>query len=126
MIEQVIPEDVRQFILQNIDSIAQIEGLVLVRSTPKTEWSVDAIAQKLFIGQAEAVTLLKRLSARGFLGETGNETGLYRYMPASQDLDKMIEKTADIYTRYLIPVTHLIHSKPRVQEFADAFLIRKD
>jgi hypothetical protein len=35
---------------------------------------------------------------------------------------------ADVYARYLVPVTNLIHAKPksRVQEFADAFKLRKD
>jgi len=126
MVENVIPEDVRQFILQNIDSIAQIEGLVLARSTPGTQWSAEAIAQKLFISKAEAMTLLSRLSARGFFMETESGAALYRYQPASSELDKLVERTVEVYARYLIPVTHLIHSKPRVQEFADAFLIRKD
>jgi hypothetical protein len=40
----------------------------------------------------------------------------------------MIDHVAEVYDRYLIPVTHLIHAKPRtrVHAFADAFRLRKD
>jgi len=40
----------------------------------------------------------------------------------------MLERTAEAYAKHLVPVTNLIHSKPkpRIQEFADAFRFRKD
>jgi hypothetical protein len=40
----------------------------------------------------------------------------------------MVDRLAELYSKYLIPVTHLIHSKPqtRVREFADAFKLRKE
>ena len=40
----------------------------------------------------------------------------------------MLERLAEIYAKHLVPVTNLIHSKPkpRIQEFADAFRLRKD
>jgi len=39
----------------------------------------------------------------------------------------MVDRIADVYSKYLIPVTNLIHSKPenKVQKFADAFNLRK-
>jgi hypothetical protein len=52
----------------------------------------------------------------------------YRYHPASSALAEMVDHVATLYAKYLIPVTHLIHTKPRtrVQEFADAFKLRKE
>jgi hypothetical protein len=39
----------------------------------------------------------------------------------------MVDRLADAYARHLIPVTNLIHGKPRrLREFSDAFKIRKD
>jgi hypothetical protein len=39
-----------------------------------------------------------------------------------------VNQVAACYAKYLIPVTNLIHTKPRtrVQEFADAFKLRKE
>jgi hypothetical protein len=123
-----IPEDIRQFILEYIDSIAQWEGLLLMRAHPETGWSIDAIAQRLYISQAEATVLLARLATQGFLARTGEETLLYRYQPVSPAIEPLIERMAAFYARSLVPITHLIHSKPKskVQKFADAFRIRKD
>jgi hypothetical protein len=39
----------------------------------------------------------------------------------------MVGEVVEAYSKYLIPVTNLIHSKPqtRVQQFAEAFKLRK-
>ena len=39
----------------------------------------------------------------------------------------MIDRLADSYAKQLIPITNMIHSKPRrIRQFADAFKFRKD
>jgi hypothetical protein len=56
------------------------------------------------------------------------ETSLYRYYPNSEELRQMIDRLAETYTKNLIEVTNLIHSKTgkKAQQFADAFKWRKD
>ena len=128
MVTSIIPEDVQKFILQNIDSVAQLEGLLLLRNTPARELSADAISEQLYITREETAELLNRLVARGLLAESTTSQPLYRYQPASPEIDVIVEHVADAYARYLVPVTHLVHSKSRtrIQEFADAFWIRKE
>lgn len=124
-IEDIIPEDVRQFILRNISCVAQMEALLLLRADPQLTWDDAAIVRRLYIDRKEAETLLSEMKQRGFLAANGSS---YRYAPQTPELSDMLERVADFYKRYLLPVTHLIHSrsKSRVQEFADAFRIRKD
>jgi hypothetical protein len=129
MADNIIPDDVKRFILQNIDSIAQWEGLLLLRANPQTEWNKETIAQRLYIRPEEAGELLAKLAAQGFLIISGDSSMLtYRYQPASPDLEHMVTYIAALYRQFLIPITHLIHTKPkaRVQKFADAFKLRKD
>lgn len=130
MTDDVIPEDVRQFVLHNIDSIAQWEGLLLLRAEPSAAWGVDTIARRLYISEEEVIKLLEQLQARGFLAAEKRETThFYRYQPKNQELDEMVCRLAELYARYLVPITHLIHSKPKrskIQKFADAFRLRKD
>jgi hypothetical protein len=39
----------------------------------------------------------------------------------------MIDRLAESYAKQLIPITNLIHGKPRrIRQFADAFKFRKD
>lgn len=129
MTDEIIPEDVEQFILQHIDSIAQWEGLILMRADPAQEWNALSLARRLYIGETEAAELLSQLASQGFLSVgSASDAPLYRYAPRSPEFDPMIARVAGLYAQYLVPITHLIHSKPksRIQKFADAFRIRKD
>ena len=128
MVDDLIPDDVRQFILRFIESVAHLEGLLLLRSEPQTEWTVDNVAGRLYIDKRQAADILALLSADGFLNAGGGSVPVYRYSPASTELAQTVDRVAEYYSKYLIPVTNLIHSrpKPKVQQFADAFRLRKD
>ena len=71
---------------------------------------------------------MARLHADGFVASAGEEDPVYRYQPHTAHLQQMIDSLAEFYGKHLVPITNLIHSKPknRVQEFADAFRLRKD
>lgn len=124
----LIPEEVQAFLLKRIDSITQLEALLLLRANPECAWSAATLARRLYIPPQETAGLLEALCSGGFLATTGHPSRLYRYHCSSDDLAGMVDRVADLYATYLIPVTNLIHSKPytRVQEFADAFKLRKD
>lgn len=51
-----------------------------------------------------------------------------RYQPGSDALHLVNGRVADCYSRHLMPVTQLIHSKTdkRAQQFADTFKLRED
>ncbi len=127
MDEALIPDDVRDFLLRHIDSIAQMEALLLLRADPACAWSAETLAKRLYITTQEAAVVLERLATDRFLVAAPEALGDYRYHPASSELATMIDRVVALYAQYLIPVTHLIHTKPgtRVQEFADAFNLRK-
>jgi len=125
---EAIPDDIRQFILQTIDSIAQWEGLLLLRDHPQERWDAPALAKNLYVSESDAAALLRQLANQGFLTviQPGS-TVHFQYQPAAE-LERITTRTAEFYKKGLIPVTNLIHSKSknRIQEFADAFKIRKD
>ena len=126
MDDQLIPEGVQRFILRKIDSIAQLEGLLTFYADPQLKGSAAFVAKRLYIDEAEALLLLDDLCAGGFISAVGD--GTYRYDPRTDEIRDMVVQVADLYSRYLVPVTNLIHTKKtsRIQEFADAFRIRKD
>lgn len=127
MTKDFIPDDIKQFILDHIDSVAQLEGLLLLRGSPETQWDVGAISQRLFITEQQTVNLLDHLGNLGLVKTPTDDSPVYHYQPDSADLNVMVERIAEAYKKFLIPVTNLIHSKPqtRVQEFADAFKLRR-
>jgi hypothetical protein len=128
MADDVIPDEIKQFILNNIDSIAQLEALLLLRGNPQLDWTINTVAKRLYISEQETSILLQRLCADSFLITTAEKPAVYRYHTNPNELGQMVDRLAELYSKYLIPVTNLIHSKPRtrVREFADAFKLRKE
>lgn len=121
-----IPSDVKQFILDHIDSIAQLEALLLLRGSPDTWWDPETAAERLYITVESCLPVLEGLTTAGLLlrneREDDKEKG-YRYRPDTGDLREMVDRLAYYYEKHLVPVSNLVHSKPktRIQEFSQAF-----
>jgi hypothetical protein len=123
MVDDVIPDDVRDFILRHIDSVAQLEALLLLRASTNENWDAAQAAARLYTSEEEIKAVLTQLCADGLLS---HKDDVYRYecVPETQTT---VDRLADVYRRHLIPVTNLIHTKPRrIREFANAFKFRKD
>jgi len=124
MADEIIPDDLRDFILRHVDSITQLEALILLRAHPDADWDAKRTAARLYASEQEVAEALARLCVDG-LAACHEE--LYRYHCATDDLRTMVDRLADAYAHHLIPVTNMIHAKPRrIREFADAFKFRKD
>jgi hypothetical protein len=124
MSDEPIPEDVQEFILSRITSIAQLEALLLLWRDPKATWDIATMARRLYISDGEAKGLLSQLSADGFALGVDDA---YRFDTSDLERFGLVTRVAEVYRRHLISVTNLIHAKPpRIREFADAFRLRKD
>lgn len=123
MADDPIPADIWDFIQRHIDSVAQLEALLLLRSNPDAMWDIAATAKRLYASEQEIAGALERLCTDGLLS---CKDGIYRYECAPEVRDK-VDRLASAYSQQLIPVTNIIHTKPRrIREFADAFRFRKD
>src|SRR5215467_5746989 len=124
MADEIIPGDLRDFILGHIDSIGQLEALLLLRAHAYEDWDVRRTAARLYAGEAEVAEFLTRLCVDGLLA---CHDGFYRFACQTPDLHGTVDRLAAAYSQHLIPVTNVIHGKPRrIREFADAFKFRKD
>jgi hypothetical protein len=120
-----ITERVRQLILGAIDSVAELEALLLLRENSLVVWTPDAASARLYVSVAVVSYSLRVLAERGLVEDTGSG---FRYRPASVELAEDVDALARAYSSHLIAVTHLIHGKPGpgVQDFARAFRLRKN
>lgn len=127
MAQQAIPEDIRRFVLTSIPSVPHLEALLLLRGTPGP-WSTATLAERLYLGERQATGLLDYLCSSGMAVASETQPPSYCYQPGSELLRETIDSLADFYSRHLVEVTHLIHSKHdrKAQQFADAFKWRKD
>jgi hypothetical protein len=120
-----IPDTVRRLISERIDSVPEVEAILLLSQHRGREWSAREVAKALYVGDPVAERLLSVLAERGFFVCQENR---YRYSPATPELEAAVLALAHAYVHQLIPVTRLIHAKasPGVREFAQAFRLRKD
>jgi len=62
-----LPEDVRQFLHQNIDSVEQLEVLLLLWRTPERGWTSDEVATAVYSHPSPVVRGLSKLNGKGLL-----------------------------------------------------------
>ncbi|MEX2316737.1 MAG: hypothetical protein WD669_06270 [Pirellulales bacterium] len=122
------PAEILQFIDQNIESIAQLEALLLLHKDSQRQWSADEIAKALYITRDMADSLLVDMGRRGFARLVLPADARYSYQPRDADADRRIGQLASIYQDRRVAVISLIYSRPinKVQTFADAFRLRKE
>jgi len=119
----VISKDVRDFLIECIDSVAQLEALLLLRATPQQSWDAPSVAGRLFISNEEAGLILSSLVACELVTTDGT---FFQYEMNDLKHQELIDRVAQSYSRCLVPVTKLIHDKSgSIRKFADAFKFRK-
>ena len=124
MADHLLPDNLREFLQKHIGSIAQLEAVLLLRNEPDAVWDAQSVAKRLYVREGEALGALTHLAAQGLLSL---DRGEYRFNPLTHDLRERTALLADHYRRHLIPITNLIHAQPRrIQQFADAFKVKKD
>ena len=67
MATQYVPDDIRDFILKHIASVAQIEALLLIWSNPEERWGLRQIAARIYASDTETAKALDGLCAEGLL-----------------------------------------------------------
>lgn len=122
-----IPEETQRFILLAIPSVPYLEALLLLRGTPQLSWDAAQVARRLYLHEKGAQGLLDQLHAADVVTAVGDGGGSFCYAPHSEHMRSMIDGLAEIYSRNLIGVSNLIHSKAnaKARQFADAFIFRK-
>ena len=116
-----LPADVIQFIRDRIDSVAELEALLLLFSEQRA-WSVTELTQRLYVTPQAAAAALGALGRRGLV--TAEQQG-YRFDRRNEALPQ-VEHLREAYRNRLTQVTRLIHAKPSaaVRNFARAFDIK--
>jgi len=125
MTGDVIPEVVRQLITDRIDSIPELEAILLLRQYRTRLWSVEDAGKRLYVSPTVAAHVVGILTERGFFARIDEH---YQYAPNSPELEAAVDLLAVTYSEHLIAVTNFIHAKPSasVRLFAQAFRLRKD
>jgi hypothetical protein len=122
-----IPASVLQFIAERIDTVPELETLLIMSAEESRSWSVKDIAARTYVAPRFAAAILRALCQRRLIAPT-DDSRHYRFRPTSEDERQIVAETARVYRLHLIPVANFIHNKAStpVQEFARAFSLKKD
>ena len=120
------PAEIEQFIQQHIESLAQLEALLLLRNDRQRLWCAEEVARALYTSADVCAALLASLERQGLLRVETQPRPRYQYHPANEELDQTVARLDAIYQERRVAVITQIYSRPvsNVQTFADSFRLR--
>jgi hypothetical protein len=119
----LIQESVRKLIADHIDSVEQLEVLLLLRAQRERVWTVGEINDEIKSSVSSVEARLSDLADRGLLERQGRT---FRYQ-ATPEMDATVTELARAYAERRFTVIELIFAKPtdKLRAFADAFKMSK-
>jgi DNA-binding MarR family transcriptional regulator len=121
-------EEALRFLLDQIDSVPELEALLLLWQHRPAYWKISDLVRRLYIDQEQTRAILQGLSRKELVAEDELHSGSYRYESKSERQDQLIGRAEELYRREIVRISTLIHSKPSraIRDFADAFRFKKE
>ena len=123
----ILSREIRSFISLYLDSVSALEILLLLRTNREREWTIDQISTELRSSSAGIEARALMLVKKGLL-KTGTSSSVYQYRPRLEELDLIVLDLAQLYPKNKNRIIEQIYSpkKTAVQEFADAFKLKRE
>jgi len=124
---KALPDALVRFLTEHIDSVEQLEVLLLLHRAADSVWTAEMVAAALYTQPASAARRLEALCADGLIERVPQPPDAYRFLPGHSDTGEMISTLADTYRERRVAVVTAIASKPmeNVRAFSDAFRLRR-
>jgi len=128
MAPPVIPERVLAFVRERIDSVPELEALLLLSGDPAKSWTAAEVASRIHVREDRAAAILAVLQRRRLAAPVDDRSDHYAFQPADQDARQLIDELDRAYRSNLIALATFIHEKApvSVREFARAFDLKKE
>ena len=122
-----LPTDVLDMIARHLDSMEQVQVLLVLRRDAARTWPVDAMAGEVRATREKIAAALATLAANQLVSVETGDPRTYRYSPVTPALEAAVDNLEIAYnTRPVTLVKALYNRPPRaIQSFADAFRLRK-
>jgi hypothetical protein len=117
-----------RFIAAEIQSLEQLEILLLLSGNPHKWWSAAGVYEVVKSSLGSVENRLKDMAGRKVLATDAE--GRYQFAPAHEDYWKLVSELREAYKERSVKVVQAIYSARSapdgVQEFARAFRLRRD
>lgn len=120
-----LPIDVKTLLTDHIDSVGQLEALLVFFNNPTTLWTASSLSFELRSHETMMAQQLITLRKSGFIDELRDgEFALTK----DEKVLKKISLLRDAYKEMSVSVIAFIYEKPndKLKGFADAFKFKKD
>lgn len=119
-------QEVSSFIRATFRSVWALELLCFLRQNRGRSLSHEAMVAGLRGSDLVVTQSVESLNAAGLV--LGEEDGSARYSPASEELDKLVDRTEALYAKSPDAVRRMIvaATNPGITAFAESFRLRKD
>jgi DNA-binding MarR family transcriptional regulator len=121
------PVALKQFLAQHVESLAQLEALLLLHREPLRRWSSADLARELYISADMCAGIIADLERRRLVARAADDNH-YHYVAPDVETARLVDQLAEYYRDRRVAVITEIYSKPtkKVQTFADAFRLRRE
>jgi hypothetical protein len=118
---------VRQFLARYIQSVEQLEILLLVSGDPGKAWTSSEVYGIIRSSEASVTSRLECFTRDGFLLASPGPPATYQYRPPSDVIRSAVGKATELYQSRRVRMVEAIFTSELdpLQGFADAFKLRK-
>jgi hypothetical protein len=120
----VTEQDVLSFVAASLRSLWALEVLLLLRNDGTKAWRAEEIVRETRSSQTAVGEAILMLQKAGFVA---HENGLYRYWPATPNLEIIGAEIQKLYAVKPTTVMKAILSAPhdKLRNFSDAFKLKE-
>lgn len=121
-------QQVDRFIVDEIDSVPQLEALLLFWNNRPKVWSAESMARALYVSPEVSRDILRHLAQRHLIAEIEGTAGDFALNTDSEEKQQLLASIDEIYRRELVRISNMIHTKASraVRDFANAFRFKKE
>ena len=119
---------IERFLRDHIDSVPQLESLLLFWRHHPRRWTCDEMARELYVSGDWARNVLGALEDRNLIAPVDAQPESYALVLESQEKKVLLEGLSLMYRNELVRVSNMIHANasPGLRDFARAFRFKKD
>ena len=128
MSEKVFSDQLDRFIAAEINSLEQLEILLLLSGNPHKWWTAAGVYEVIKSSVQSVQDRLNEMVDRGILRKETDSEVRFQFGPTNDAVWNITSELRDAYKERSVKVVQAIYSKPpdAVQEFARAFRVRKE
>lgn len=120
--------EVEQFLLKYIESVEQLEVLLLLNAHPDRPWTIQEVNDQIKSSEESVSKRLQTLAHQGLITALNADKTVFQIQTAKPEINQTVSALDACYKERRLKVLECVFSKPMssLRVFADSFKIRKD